>query len=166
MLFLGVMGTATVQVRSEDSYQRHGMTVRHVIDTSSPLYSRSREELEAMNAQFCLTVVSEEGGFLRDKLYAVFLEEWGVLSEGSYSSVPMVTAMSTAFSWVSDAWLSFVQIGIERSSMQAVFHMHDYFVADDEVIWNALFEDMLSDDGKGGRIADHNRLSDWKIQEL
>ena len=46
-------------VRAEDSYQRHGMTVRHVIDDSSPLKGKSRDELEAMNAQFCLTVVSE-----------------------------------------------------------------------------------------------------------
>ena len=45
-------------VRAEDSYQRHGMTVRHVIDDSSPLRGVSRDELEAMNAQFCLTVVS------------------------------------------------------------------------------------------------------------
>ena len=57
-------------------------------------------------------------------------------------------------------------MGVERSSMQSVFHMRDYYVADDEVIWNAVFEEMLHSDGKGGRVADHSRISNWKIPEL
>ena len=50
--------------------------------------------------------------------------------------------------------------------MQSVFHMRDYYVADDEVIWNAVFEEMLRSDGEGGRVVDHSRISNWKIPEL
>ncbi|CAI7848039.1 unnamed protein product, partial [Closterium sp. NIES-53] len=101
------------QVRSEDSYQRYGMTVRHLIDESSPLYGRSRDDLCLVNAQLSLAV-----------------------------------------------------IGMERASMQPVFHVEDYFVADEDVIWNADFEDMVYRDDKNRLLVDHRKISNWVGIEL
>ncbi|CAI5988851.1 unnamed protein product [Closterium sp. NIES-65] len=100
-------------VRSEDSYQRYGMTVRHLIDESSPLYGRSRDDLCLVNAQLSLAV-----------------------------------------------------IGMERASMQPVFHVEDYFVADEDVIWNADFEDMVYRDDKNRLLVDHRKISNWVGIEL
>ncbi|CAI5984967.1 unnamed protein product [Closterium sp. NIES-64] len=108
-------------VRSEDSYQRYGMTVRHLIDESSPLYGRSRDDLCLVNAQLSLAVVSQ--------------------------------AQST-------------DIGMERASMQPVFHVEDYFVADEDVIWNADFEDMVYRDDKNRLLVDHRKISNWVGIEL
>ncbi|GJP74401.1 hypothetical protein CLOP_g4987 [Closterium sp. NIES-67] len=100
-------------VRSEDSYQRYGMTVRHLIDESSPLYGRSREDLLLVNAQLSLAV-----------------------------------------------------IGMERASMQPVFHVEDYFVADEDIIWNADFEDMVYRDKSNRLLVDHRKISNWVAVEL
>ncbi|CAI5494912.1 unnamed protein product [Closterium sp. Naga37s-1] len=100
-------------VRSEDSYQRYGMTVRHLIDESSPLYNRSRDDLCLVNAQLSLAV-----------------------------------------------------IGMERASMQPVFHVEDYFVADEDVIWNADFKDMVYRDNKNRLLVDHRKISNWVGIEL
>ncbi|KAJ7567785.1 hypothetical protein O6H91_01G006900 [Diphasiastrum complanatum] len=53
-------------------------------------------------------------------------------------------------------------IGLERSSMQAVFHVQQYSVHDNHVIWDAEFEDMILISKKNKRIVDHSKLSHWK----
>ncbi|BBN08502.1 hypothetical protein MPTK1_4g12110 [Marchantia polymorpha subsp. ruderalis] len=54
-------------------------------------------------------------------------------------------------------------VGLERSSMQSVFHVQHYCVCDDHVIWDAEFEDLfLINSKKSKRIVDHSRLSMWR----
>lgn len=56
-----------------------------------------------------------------------------------------------------------LQMGTERASMQHVFHIHHYFVADGEVIWNAEFVDMVTQTNVGNRSMDHRKLNEWKV---
>ncbi|KAL3687611.1 hypothetical protein R1sor_013920 [Riccia sorocarpa] len=97
-------------VRPEISFLTQGMLVRHVIDSTSPLYQRTQEMLKKEDAVFSLSVV-----------------------------------------------------GLERSSMQSVFHVQHYCVSDDDVVWDAEFEDMiLVNSSKKKRLVDHSRLSMWR----
>ncbi|KAL2629599.1 hypothetical protein R1flu_014285 [Riccia fluitans] len=101
-------------VRPEIAFLTHGMLVRHVIDSTSPLYQRTSEMLRKEDAVFSLSVV-----------------------------------------------------GLERSSMQSVFHVQHYCVCDDHVIWDAEFEDLiLVNSKKDKRIVDHSRLSMWRPIEV
>lgn len=54
------------------------------------------------------------------------------------------------------------QGGLERSSMQPVFHVQFYSVCDEQVIWNAEFEDMILINQKNQRVVDHSKLSSWR----
>lgn len=96
-------------VRSQIALLDHGMLVRHIIDESSPLYSRTPEMLRQDDAIFVLSVA-----------------------------------------------------GVERSSMQPIFHVQFYSVCDEQVIWNAEFEDMILINKKNQRVVDHSKLSSWK----
>ena len=58
------------------------------------------------------------------------------------------------------------QSGLERSSMQPIFHVQFYSVCDEQVIWNAEFEDMILINQKNQRVVDHSKLSSWKSLEL
>ncbi|XP_024541558.1 uncharacterized protein LOC112350126 isoform X2 [Selaginella moellendorffii] len=53
-------------------------------------------------------------------------------------------------------------VGLERSSMQSVFHAQHYSMDDDHVIWDAEFQDMILISKKNMRIVDHSRLSQWR----
>eukprot|EP01018_Ginkgo_biloba_P021319 Gb_13021 [translate_table: standard] len=53
-------------------------------------------------------------------------------------------------------------VGLERSSMQSVFHVQHYCVYDGDVIWDAEFEDMILINKKNKLIMDHSKLSKWK----
>lgn len=52
--------------------------------------------------------------------------------------------------------------GMERSSMRSIFHVQHYSVVDNDVIWDAEFEDMILVNKKNERVVDHSRLSLWK----
>lgn len=52
--------------------------------------------------------------------------------------------------------------GVERASMQSVSHVQHYCVVDNDVIWDAEFEDMVMINKKNQRIVDHARLSLWR----
>lgn len=54
------------------------------------------------------------------------------------------------------------QAGVERSSMQPIFHVQFYSVCDEQMIWNAEFEDMILTNQKNQRVVDHSKLSSWK----
>ncbi|XP_024366815.1 uncharacterized protein [Physcomitrium patens] len=53
-------------------------------------------------------------------------------------------------------------VGLERSSMQSIFHVQHYCVCDNHVIWDAEFEDMMLINKKNRRIIDHSKLSHWR----
>lgn len=92
-------------VRSEVSYLRYGIMVRHIIDKKSPVYGHTMKTLEEGDASFSLTVM-----------------------------------------------------GMERSSMQPVFHLEDYFVCDGDVIWDGEYIDFIHINDKGQRVLDHSQI--------
>ncbi|CAK9207604.1 unnamed protein product [Sphagnum troendelagicum] len=61
-----------------------------------------------------------------------------------------------------DAVFTLSVIGLERTSMQCVFHLQHYCVSDADVIWDAEFEDMVLINPKKERIYDHSKLSWWR----
>lgn len=46
--------------------------------------------------------------------------------------------------------------------MQPIFHVQHYCVYDDDVIWDAEFEDMVLISQKNKLIIDHSKLSEWR----
>lgn len=61
-----------------------------------------------------------------------------------------------------DASFSLTVMGLERTSMQPVFHLEDYFVCDNDVIWEGDYEDFIRVDKKGQRILDHSQIDRLK----
>ncbi|CAM6099482.1 unnamed protein product [Calypogeia fissa] len=61
-----------------------------------------------------------------------------------------------------DAVFSLSVVGLERASMQSVFHVQHYCVVDNDVIWDAEFEDIILISKKNRRVVDHSRLSLWR----
>eukprot|EP00250_Pteridium_aquilinum_P008826 c18238_g1_i3 orf=675-2492(+) len=57
-----------------------------------------------------------------------------------------------------DASFSLTVMGMERTSMQPVFHLEDYFVCDDDVIWEGDYEDFIHINERGQRVLDHSRI--------
>ncbi|KAI5068995.1 hypothetical protein GOP47_0015296 [Adiantum capillus-veneris] len=57
-----------------------------------------------------------------------------------------------------DASLSLTVMGMERTSMQPVFHVEDYFVCDDDVMWEGDYEDFIHINEGGQRVLDHSRI--------
>lgn len=92
-------------VRSEVSYLRYGLMVRHVIDKKSPVYGHTLESLDEGDASFSLTIM-----------------------------------------------------GMERSSMQSIFHLEDYFVSDGDVVWDGDYVDFIHINQKGQRVLDHSKI--------
>lgn len=92
-------------VRSEVSYLRYGLMVRHVIDKKSPVYGHTLESLDEGDASFSLTIM-----------------------------------------------------GMERSSMQSIFHLEDYFVSDGDVVWDGDYVDFIYINQKGQRMLDHSKI--------
>lgn len=92
-------------VRSEVSYLRYGLMVRHIIDRKSPVYGHTLESLDEGDASFSLTIM-----------------------------------------------------GMERSSMQSIFHLEDYFVSDGDVMWDGDYIDFIHVNQKGQRVLDHSKI--------
>lgn len=57
-----------------------------------------------------------------------------------------------------DASFSLTVMGMERTSMQPVFHLEDYFVCDDDVVWEGDYEDFIHINDHGQRVLDHSRI--------
>ncbi|CAM6105556.1 unnamed protein product [Calypogeia fissa] len=62
-----------------------------------------------------------------------------------------------------DGIFCFTVFGLERASTRSVFHVQHYSVVDNDVIWDAEFEDMVLINKKNERVIDHSRLSMWKF---
>ncbi|KAH9308418.1 hypothetical protein KI387_036329, partial [Taxus chinensis] len=96
-------------VRSEVSYLRYGLMVRHIIDKKSPVYGHTLESLDEGDASFSMTIM-----------------------------------------------------GLERSSMQPIFHLEDYFVCDGDVAWDRDYVDFIHINVKGQRVLDHSKIDHLK----
>ncbi|EFJ09297.1 hypothetical protein SELMODRAFT_123397 [Selaginella moellendorffii] len=92
-------------VRSEVAYLRYGLTVRHVINSKSPISGHTLDTLAQGDASFSLTIM-----------------------------------------------------GVERSSMQPIFHVEDYFICDGDVIWDGEYLDFVGVNDKGLRVLDHSKI--------
>lgn len=92
-------------VRSEVSYLRYGLMIRHIIDRKSPVYGHTLESLDDGDASFSLTIM-----------------------------------------------------GMERSSMQSIFYLEDYFVSDGDVVWDGDYVDFIHINQKGQRVLDHSKI--------
>ncbi|MCO5587945.1 hypothetical protein L7F22_041898 [Adiantum nelumboides] len=57
-----------------------------------------------------------------------------------------------------DASFSLTVMGMERTSMQPVFHLEDYFVCDDDVFWEGDYEDFIHINEGGQRVLDHSQI--------
>eukprot|EP00271_Cylindrocystis_brebissonii_P019673 TRINITY_DN6128_c0_g1_i1.p1 TRINITY_DN6128_c0_g1~~TRINITY_DN6128_c0_g1_i1.p1 ORF type:complete len:548 (-),score=103.50 TRINITY_DN6128_c0_g1_i1:1362-2897(-) len=57
-----------------------------------------------------------------------------------------------------DASFSLTIVGMERTSMQSIFHMQEYYVHDGDVVWDGDFHDFVTVDEHGHRVLDHTRL--------
>jgi len=57
-----------------------------------------------------------------------------------------------------DACFALTLIGMERSSMQLVFHLQEYFVYDGDVVWGRDYMDFVSVSAKGDKVLDHAKL--------
>ncbi|CAM6099022.1 unnamed protein product [Calypogeia fissa] len=57
-----------------------------------------------------------------------------------------------------DASFSLTIMGLERASMQPIFHLEDYFVCDGDVAWDADYIDFVHVDKTGNRVLDHSKL--------
>lgn len=53
-----------------------------------------------------------------------------------------------------DASFSLTVMGLERTSMQPIFHLEDYFASDDEVVWDGEYVDFIHINEKGQRVLD------------
>eukprot|EP00850_Spirogloea_muscicola_P008068 SM000042S15335 [mRNA] locus=s42:470236:475398:+ [translate_table: standard] len=62
-----------------------------------------------------------------------------------------------------DAVISLSVVGLERSSMQSVFHVQHYCVNDGDIVWDAEFADMVLINKKHKRVIDHRKLSDYSL---
>ena len=49
-----------------------------------------------------------------------------------------------------DASFTVTVVGMERTSMQPIFHMKDYYAFDDDVVWDGDFQDFVYGEGRGG----------------
>ncbi|GAQ90838.1 hypothetical protein KFL_006910020 [Klebsormidium nitens] len=61
-----------------------------------------------------------------------------------------------------DACLTLSVVGVERASLQTVFHSQQYFFADDEVVWDAEYEDIILQNSDGVKICDHTKLNSFR----
>ncbi|EFJ22287.1 hypothetical protein SELMODRAFT_2344, partial [Selaginella moellendorffii] len=57
-----------------------------------------------------------------------------------------------------DASFSLTVMGLERASMQPIFHLEDYFVHDGDVVWDADYVDFIQINDKGLRVLDHSKI--------
>ncbi|KAH9326946.1 hypothetical protein KI387_007124, partial [Taxus chinensis] len=64
-----------------------------------------------------------------------------------------------------DASFSLTVMGLERSSMQPIFHLEDYFVSDGEVVWDDDYVDFIHINDKGQRVLDHATIDLLKLNK-
>eukprot|EP00250_Pteridium_aquilinum_P016475 c23121_g1_i2 orf=173-1870(-) len=57
-----------------------------------------------------------------------------------------------------DASFSLTVMGMERTSMQPVFHLEDYFVCDGDVVWDGDYVDFIHIGDGGQRVLDHSQI--------
>lgn len=57
-----------------------------------------------------------------------------------------------------DACFALTLIGMERSSMQPVFHLQEYFVYDGDVVWGGDYMDFVSISANGDKVLDHAKV--------
>ncbi|KAJ7560032.1 hypothetical protein O6H91_04G111300 [Diphasiastrum complanatum] len=57
-----------------------------------------------------------------------------------------------------DASFSLTIMGFERTSMQPVFHLEDYFVCDSDVEWDGDYVDFVETNEKGQRVLNHSKI--------
>eukprot|EP00898_Chlorokybus_atmophyticus_P002002 jgi/Chlat1/2802/Chrsp187S02917 len=57
-----------------------------------------------------------------------------------------------------DAGFSLTVMGIEKTSMQQIFHRQEYCVNDGDVLWDADWVDMVFTRSDGRRVMDHSKL--------
>ncbi|CAM6043634.1 unnamed protein product [Sphagnum compactum] len=57
-----------------------------------------------------------------------------------------------------DASFSLTIMGLERTSMQPIFHLEDYFVADGDVVWDGDYMDFIHINRDGHRVLDHSKI--------
>ncbi|GLJ05506.1 hypothetical protein SUGI_0019220 [Cryptomeria japonica] len=65
-----------------------------------------------------------------------------------------------------DASFSLTVMGLERSSMQPIFHLEDYFVSDGEVVWDGDYVDFIHINDKGQRVLDHTTIDLLKLNKV
>ncbi|KAG0616895.1 hypothetical protein M758_5G149700 [Ceratodon purpureus] len=61
-----------------------------------------------------------------------------------------------------DASFSLTIMGLERTSMQPIFHLEDYFVCDGDVVWDGDYEDFIHINRQGQRVLDHSKIDSLK----
>ena len=49
-------------------------------------------------------------------------------------------------------------MGMDRSSIQSIFHLEDYFVSDGDVLWDGDYVDFIYINQKGQRVLDHSKI--------
>lgn len=62
-----------------------------------------------------------------------------------------------------DASFSLTVMGLERTSMQPIFHLEDYFVCDGDVAWDADYIDFIHINKNGHRVLDHSKIDLIKV---
>ncbi|KAL3675792.1 hypothetical protein R1sor_025740 [Riccia sorocarpa] len=64
-----------------------------------------------------------------------------------------------------DASFSLTISGQERTSMQPIFHLEDYFVCDGDVAWDGDYVDFIHINNAGERVLDHSKIDELHISK-
>ncbi|KAL3701995.1 hypothetical protein R1sor_020017 [Riccia sorocarpa] len=64
-----------------------------------------------------------------------------------------------------DASFSLTISGQERTSMQPIFHLEDYFVCDGDVAWDGDYVDFIHINNAGERVLDHSKMDELHISK-
>eukprot|EP00249_Psilotum_nudum_P023464 c28884_g1_i2 orf=696-2879(+) len=59
-----------------------------------------------------------------------------------------------------DASFSLTVMGMERASLQPIFHIEDYYVYDGDVLWDTDYADFIHVNEKGQRVLDHSKINE------
>ncbi|CAI5949306.1 unnamed protein product [Closterium sp. NIES-65] len=128
-------------VKSDLPYMRFGFNLRHIVDESSPLHGLSLSNLLAADASFSLTI----SGLERTTMQPVFVVKVSQRSQRESMGVKASPLHSLSLSdlLAADASFSLTISGLERSSMQPVFVVKEYYAYDGEVLWDYKFLHLL-----------------------
>ncbi|BBM98115.1 hypothetical protein Mp_1g10960 [Marchantia polymorpha subsp. ruderalis] len=64
-----------------------------------------------------------------------------------------------------DASFSLTISGQERTSMQPIFHLEDYFVCDGDVAWDGDYVDFIHINTEGQRVLDHSKIDEIHVSK-